>query len=46
MFNQNGKTIFDDVKAHKIVNATIPEDKVFEDAKAFKITKDTNLHFN
>ena len=46
MFNENGKTIFDDVKAHKIIHSTIPEDKVFEDAKAFKIIKDTNLNFN
>ena len=46
MFTENNKTIFDDVKAFKVVNASIPEDKIYDDAKAFKITKDTNLHFN
>ena len=46
MFRENKKTIFDDVKAHKIINASIPENKIYDDSKAFKISKDSNLNFN
>ena len=46
MFTENNKTIFDNVKPFKIIHSTIPEDKIYDNTKAFEITKDTNLHFN
>ena len=47
MISENGKTIFDNVKAHKILNGNIPEIEV--NIKPFHINKDkfeTNVIVN
>jgi hypothetical protein len=41
MFTENGKgTIFDNVKANKILNANIPEDEIVKPTKTFKVNND------